>query len=237
MATFVLVHGSFHGGWCWKKIAPKLRANSHTVYTPTMTGLGDRSHLAHPRAGLNLNIDDVVQQIEYEDLEEIILVGHSYGGLVISGVAEKCAERIAHMVYLDGYLPDHDQSAWDITPDVKEPWEDAAESAGNGWLVPPVDPAETYGVTDPADVQWLREKMEPTPLLTHQEPLRTPDERAKDLPRTYIRCRRYDAFREMARKAKRNGLRYHELDTGHDAMVTSPNELSSLLLDVAPGET
>jgi pimeloyl-ACP methyl ester carboxylesterase len=233
VVTFVLVHGSFHGGWCWKKVEPLLREAGHEVYTPTLTGLGERSHLAHPRSGLGLNVADIVQVLDHEDLQEIVLVGHSYGGLVISGVAEERADRISELVYLDGYLPDHGQSAWDITPGGKETWEQEAEESGAGWLVPPVDPVEMYNVSDPDDARWLREKMEPTPLYTHEEPLHAPHERRKELPTAYISCRQYETFHPMARKAQSEGARYHELDTGHDAMVTAPVELTDVLLDIA----
>jgi len=232
VVTFVLVHGSFHGGWCWERVESSLRSAGHDVYTPTLTGLGDRSHLAHPRAGLSLNVADVGQLFDYETLDDVVLVGHSYGGLVVSGVAEACANQISDIVYLDGFLPDHGQSAWDIIPEGKEQWERKAKESGAGWLVPPVDPVDMYGVSDPVDARWLREKMVPTPLYTHEEPLHAPEERRKKLPQAYISCRQYEIFKPMARKAKREGIRYYELDTGHDAMVTAPEELTTILLDI-----
>ncbi len=233
VVTFVLVHGSFHGGWCWEKVECLLRSAGHDVYTPTLTGLGDRSHLAHPRAGLSLHIEDIVQLFDYENLDDVVLVGHSYGGLVVSGVAEACENQITDLVYLDGFLPDHGQSAWDITPDGKVQWEKKAEESGAGWLVPPVDPVEMYAVSDPDDARWLQEKMVPTPLYTHEESLHAPDERRKGLPQAYISCRQYEVFKPMAQKARREGIRYYELDTGHDAMVTAPDELTNILLDIA----
>lgn len=235
MATFVLVHGSFHGGWCWRKVAPVLREAGHEVHTPTLTGLGDRSHLVHPGAGLHVNVEDVVRAIEFADLQEVVLVGHSYGGLVVTGAVERVADRVERLVYLDGYLPEDGDTAWDLTPDVRPVWEKRAREDGYGWLVPPPDPAEAYGVTDSDDLAWLRSKLVPTPLSTHEERLRAPDGRAGELQRTYVSCTEYGAFQDAARKAREAGLDYHEIETGHDAMVTAPAALNELLLAVAPG--
>lgn len=113
MATFVLVHGSNHGGWCWRKVTPLLSEDGHEVYTPTLTGLGERSHLVSKDIGLDTHILDIIQVLEYEGLNKVILVGHSYGGLVIGGVAEKVPERIRRLVYLDAYIPQDNKSAFD----------------------------------------------------------------------------------------------------------------------------
>jgi len=231
MATFVLVHGSFHGGWCWERVATRLRRDGHTVLTPTLTGLGERSHLVHPRVGLDLHVLDVAQVLEYGDLGDVVLVGHSYGGMVVTGVADAVPERLAHVVYLDGFRPEHGQSAWDISPDAQRRWEAAAEAAGTGWLVPPPDPVEAYDVCD-ADAEWVRERLVPTPLFTHEQPLHAPDERAASLPQTYVLCTRYDGFEDVARRARDEGVDYHELDTGHDAMITAPDGLAEILLAI-----
>ena len=233
MATFVLVHGSFHGGWCWRKVAPELRSAGHEVYTPTLTGLGERRHLVDPHAGLHVNVEDVVNVFEFEDLHDVVLVGHSYGSLVVTGAAEHVAERVDRLVHLDGYLPDHGDSCWDLTPDVRDVWEQRAREEGFGWLVPPPDPAEAYGVTDPDDLAWLRSKLVPTPLSTHEEALEAPAERAKDLERTYVSATEYGAFADAAERARREGLDYHEVETGHDVMVTAPAALVDILLSVA----
>ena len=112
MATFVLVHGSWHGGWCWQKVARLLRQPGHEVYTPTLTGLGERSHLATKKSGLELHIQDILNVLEFEDLHEVVLVGHSYAGLVITGVAERAPGRVARLVYLDAFIPHAGQSAF-----------------------------------------------------------------------------------------------------------------------------
>ena len=116
MSTFVLVHGSCHGGWCWKKVTPILCKDGYSVYTPTITGLGERSHLVNRDIGLHTHILDIIQVFEYEDLDEVILVGHSYGGLVIGGVAEIIPQKIKRLVYLDGYIPHDNKSAFDLEP-------------------------------------------------------------------------------------------------------------------------
>ena len=232
MTTIVLVHGSFHGGWCWKRLEPLLREAGHEVYTPTMTGLGERSHLVHPRVGLELNVQDVVNVLEYEELEDVLLLGHSYGALVINGVAEHCHERIGHLVYLDGFLPEHGKSAWDIAPEAERIWEERAVGPDD-WLVFPADPADVYDISDPELLEWLREKLVPTAHHTHREPLDLPEERANDLPQSYIACTRYDPFKPMAEEAKARGLDYHELDTSHEPMVTHPEELAAIVLEVA----
>lgn len=233
MTTFVLVHGSFHGGWCWQRVTARLRDAGHTVYAPTMTGLGERSHLVTPQTGLAVNIQDVTQRFGYEELEDVVLVGHSYGSLVVTGVAEHCADRIAHVVHLDGFLPEHGQSAWDVNPDAQARWEVKAAQSGTGWLVPPPDPESAYGIVDPDDLTWVRERLTPTTLWTHEEPLQAPNERIQDLPRTYINCERYEGFQHMAEKARKEELDYYEIDTGHDAMITSPDKFSTILREVA----
>lgn len=232
MTTFVLVHGSFHGGWCWKKVEPLLREQGHEVYTPTMTGLGERSHLVHPRVGLELNVEDIVQVFEYEDLEDVVLLGHSYGSLVINGVAEHCHDRIRRLVYLDGFLPEHGKSAWDIAPEAEKIWEERAVGPDD-WLVFPADPADVYDISDPDDLEWLRDNLVPTAHFTHREPLDIPDERAKDLPRSYIACTHYEPFQPMAEQAREEVLDYYELDTSHEPMVTNPDQLVQILLETA----
>src|SRR5690349_6349785 len=116
MATFVLVHGAWHGGWCWRKLSPLLAAQGHEVFAPTLTGLGERSHLAGPEVGLAVHVQDVASLLEFEDLREVILVGHSYGGMVLAGVAGRAAERLSQLVYLDAYVPRHGQSMVDLVP-------------------------------------------------------------------------------------------------------------------------
>ena len=140
-AAYVLVHAAWHGGWCWKKVAPLLRARGHEVHTPTLTGLGDRAHLINQEIGLETHIQDVVNVLEYEDLNRVILVGHSSSGAVVTGVAERAQERLAHVVYLDAFVPDDGQSLMDlIPPDRRQGMEQRVQAEGKGWLLPSLAP-------------------------------------------------------------------------------------------------
>jgi pimeloyl-ACP methyl ester carboxylesterase len=227
MASFVLVHGSFHGGWCWQKVARLLRQSGHEVYTPTLTGLGERHHLATPQTGLEVHIQDVRQVIEYEDLDNVILVGHSYSGLVNSGVAELLPERLARMIYMDAFIPHDGQSAFDLMPGMEGQWSQLAAAQGDGWRVPPMSPA-ALGITNPADAAWTQSRLTPMPLLTHQQRVHLSSSQARQIPRTYILCTHF-GFQTTAREARNLGWDYFQLETGHDAMITMPNELAQTL--------
>lgn len=156
MATFMLVHGAFHGGWCWKKVLPLLRAVGHEVFTPTLTGLGERAHLLTPTTNLQTHVQDVTAALEYEDLSGVVLVGHSYGGMVITAVAERVPERLRHLVYLDALVPGDGQTLFDlITPEGRARHHDMARTSGEGWRIPPCS-LEDLGVTAAEDLQWMR---------------------------------------------------------------------------------
>jgi pimeloyl-ACP methyl ester carboxylesterase len=150
-----MVHGSCHGGWCWKKLTPLLRNDGHIVCTPTLTGLGERTHLVSRDIDLYTHILDIVQVFEYEELDEEILVGHSYGGMVIGGVADKIPHKIKHLVYLDGYIPQDNKSAFDIIPGLETIYKERAlREEGKEWLVVSYEP-EVWGVTDPVDCSYI----------------------------------------------------------------------------------
>lgn len=135
-SVFVLVHPAWHGGWCWKKVVPLLRDGGQQVLTPTLTGLGERSHLARPEIGLEAHVDDVLNVLKYEDLRGVVLVGHSSGGMVITGVADRSPERIAHIVYLDAFVPEHGQALFDlVAPERRQAMEALVASEGEGWLL------------------------------------------------------------------------------------------------------
>lgn len=231
--TFVLVHGAWHGGWCWKKLTPLLRAAGHELFAPTLTGLGERAHLLNPQVGLNTHIDDIVALLEYEDLHNVILVGHSYGSMVIAGVAERAASRLAHLVYLDAFVPQDGQSLLDTLPDAGESVRKNAETLGEGWMVPAG--ADTFGVTAAADVQWLTARLTPQPLKCFTEAVCLTNPAARALPHSYILCRQDNSsfFAVYAAQAERAGWHCYELRTGHDAMITVPEELANLLLTIA----
>jgi pimeloyl-ACP methyl ester carboxylesterase len=235
MATFVLLHGSWQGGWAWQRVRRLLAAAGHEGIAPTLTGLGERSHLATPETGLSVHIEDVVRVLECED-RQVVLVGHSYSGLVVSGVAEAVPERLSRLVYVDAFVPEDGQSAFDLmpVPGIAEQWTSSAREHGQGWLVPPLPP-ESLGVTDPADAAWVRSRLTPMPLRTHQEPIRLPADRARELPRSYVLCTGYPLFHLTARRCERQGWPCHRLAAGHSAMLTAPEALTGALL-VEPGQ-
>jgi pimeloyl-ACP methyl ester carboxylesterase len=241
-STYLLVHPAWHGGWCWKKVTPLLQARGHDVHTPTLTGLGERSHLANPNIGLETHIADIMNVLKYEDLSGVILVGHSSSGAVITGVADRGPERISHLVYVDAFVPEDGQSVWNIIPADRRPALEAlVQTEGKGWLVPRFSAApwekfvpEVWRVTDEADLRWMLARLGPTPIGHFKDAVRRKDPAAAKLPRTYIRCTLYqhpgfDRYAETARKS--SGWRYRELASYHHPAVTNPHELANLLLE------
>lgn len=233
MVIIVLVHGSCHGGWCWKKVTPLLSKDSYEVYTPTLTGLGERSHLISRDIRLDTHILDIIQVLEYENLNEVMPVGHSYGGLVIGGVAEKVPERIRRLVYLDAYIPQDDKSAFDIIPGLETIYKKRAlKEQGREWLVASYTPEE-FGVTNPDDVNWMNPRLSPMPWHTHDQPLRITNPKARKIPKGYICCTEFGNIQFKAQKSPAD-WDYHELMKGHDVMITSPKELVQLLETLEP---
>lgn len=240
MSTFVLVHGGWHGGWCWKYVTPLLRAAGHEVYTPTLTGLGERVHLARPEVDLTTHVRDVVNVLEYEALRDAVLVGHSYGGMVITGVAAAVPDRLAHLVYLDAFIPADGQSLMGLmAPERVQVIGEMVRATGDGWRLAGPGPfsrealvRESYGVTDEADVRWIVDRLVDQPFGTFTEPVSAANPAAATLPRTFIHCTGWHAFDREAKQARQSGWRVHALPTGHDAMVTMPHELAALLLEL-----
>jgi pimeloyl-ACP methyl ester carboxylesterase len=228
IATFVLVHGAWHGGWCWKKVTPLLRAKGHEVFAPTLTGLGERAHLRKDSIGLGTHVQDIVNVLDYEDLQDVVLVGHSYGGMVISGAADRVPGRIAHAVYVDAHVPADGQSVIDILGFTRPGYET------DQWL----DPISTFGVEDGADLEWLKAKMtqHPTRALREKVALSRPLEE-QAFSRTYVLAEEQPlgpTFRQTSdRLAADPRWRVTSLPTGHDIMVTMPVELTELLLSIA----
>lgn len=242
MATFVLVHGAWHGGWCWKQVSPLLRDAGHEVYAPTLTGLGERVHLASPAVDFETHVTDIVNLLLYEDLSNVLLVGHSYGGMVTGTVAHRTPERIGHLIYLDALLPEDGKSVADLFIDrgMREPveviWEQLAMHGPN-WNQPPAAPdSPTLGITNAADIKWVAERLAPQPIWTVLRHARLDNPAADVLPRTFISCtdRLPGLVTQMAADVRDSaGWSYRELDACHDAMITEPDRLASLLLDVA----
>lgn len=235
MATFVLVHGSFHGGWCWRFVAPLLRNLGHDVYTPTLTGLGDRSHLLHYGVDLNTHIEDVTNLLFYEDLSKVALVGHSYAGMVITGVAAKMPERIAKLIYLDAYVPLDGQSEVDLWPSPTFGGLSFVRPSDNNEMRPPPSPS-VFGIDDVKMADWVAMRLKPQPMSTYIQipPASTPASRA--IPRAYILCTNASLLQIMApfaARAKLEGWKVRELASGHDAMLIHPQELTNILSELA----
>lgn len=230
MTTFVLVHGAWHGGWVWERTAPLLRAAGHTVFTPTLTGLSDRAHLLHPSVGLSTHAQDVVALIEAYDLRDVVLVGHSYAGQVVTAVADRIPDRLAQRVYLDAFVGSDGEAAIDLLPDtVAEHWRESAAGPGFGWLVP-VRSLTVLGVTDQEDLDWLTSRLTPHPWLTYTEPLRLTGA-ADRVPAAFVECTEWmRVFQAQAERAAALGWPVHHVATGHEAMVTAPKELADTLL-------
>jgi pimeloyl-ACP methyl ester carboxylesterase len=237
MATYVLVHGGAHGGWCYGKVAPLLRRAGHEVHAPTMTGVGERSHLVGPSVDLDLHIRDIVAVLHYEDLRDVILVGHSYGGMVITGVADRAVDRVGHLVYLDAANPVNHQSLVDVAG----PYIEAARPTGkvvNGVelvLFPGSEPLPNYGVTDPDDIAWMQQRLTPHPWRCFEQKLELTNEDALwSIPRYHIVCTSTLATRDpkLIEAARAEG-RLWDIDTGHDLMISEPQAVANALLEVA----
>jgi pimeloyl-ACP methyl ester carboxylesterase len=233
--TYVLVHGAWHGGWCWVRVAERLIAAGHRVFAPTQTGLGERKHLLSAAITPDTFADDIANVIDTEELADVILVGHSFGGRSICGVADRMPQRLRHLVFVDASLPESGRSALDQTlPELREARIKAAHETSGGLSIPP-PPAAAFGVSDPGDVAWVERRLTPHPFATYSLPFVLKNPIGNGVPATYIRC--VDpAFANTASSAEyaksRADWRYLEIPTGHDAMVTAPAELTEMLLAV-----
>lgn len=233
MAVFVLVHGTGHGGWCWQNVVPILRAAGSNVYAQTLTGVGDRAHLFASGVDLTTHITDVSSLLFYEDLTDVVLVGHSYAGMVITGVAATAPDRLRQLIYLDAYLPDEGQSEVDLWPSDMRAEIEAGAQAGDGRRPPPSP--EMMGITDPAMADWVRDRITPHPMATYTEAVPKGNARSAAIPRAYITCTEgplTPVFGPFADKARAAGWVVREIATGHDAMLTAPDAVAKLLLDV-----
>jgi pimeloyl-ACP methyl ester carboxylesterase len=229
--TYVLVHGAYHGAWCWKGVAARLRALGHEVYTPTLTGLGERSHLIGFRPTLETFIEDVAQVIRYEDLADVVLVGHSFTGSVVSALADRMPEKLAHLVYLDAQVLLSGQAPADTAPPAAiETYKQRAQASG--YLSIPPGPVESFGIVDPDMAEWVRARVTPHPYQTYFDRLELKHPLGNGLPATYIAVTA-PLFPNTAhsRKVAREqpGWNYLEIPTAHDAMLLAPDELSQML--------
>ncbi len=235
MSSFVLVHGAWHGGWCWKRVADRLRAKGHEVHTPSLSGLAEHAHHLSPDIGNDVHVNDVTRLIQWHDLSDVVLVGHSYGGLVVSGVAGGPArDRLKHLVVLDGSAPNPGESMLDLAlPAIRTMFEGGVK---DGLMALPSMAA--MGVTDAADIAWVQSKLTPHPFKTFKQPVQFDASRLKGLKKTYIRCTGEKGERGMSPSAERckaapDEWTYKELPTGHDAMVTMPDRLAEMFMEAA----
>lgn len=236
MATFVLVHGGGHGGWCYQRLARLLREDGHEVYCPTLTGLADRSHLLNPSINLDTHIEDVVKLLFYEDLHDVYLAGHSYGGMVITGVADRAPDRVGHLTFLDAAHPRNGEA---LTTSAKALMEEAYKQVRvvDGVelvLFPESDSIRHYGITEQADLEWASPRLTPHPWACFSQPLRMENEEVvRKLPRTSINCTPTLRIRQPEFVARvTNADHVFEIDTGHDLMITEPRKVADMLIEV-----
>jgi pimeloyl-ACP methyl ester carboxylesterase len=231
MTTFVLVHGAWHGGWCWQRVAAKLRTKGHAVFAPSLTGLGDRAHLLSPAVNLSTHVTDIANIMRSYDLQDVVLCGHSYGGLVITGVADQLADSIQALVYLDALVPEDGQCMFDTLPqEIAAGFSKQAEQ-GDGYSVPPMT-AEQFNVNE-ADAPWMNEKCCNHPLASFTEPLTLTGQHLTVSRRVYVLAAGFDhpgtkAAHESVKS--RPGWTSEIMQGGHDLMVDNPDAVTELLL-------
>ncbi len=239
MATFVIVHGAWSGSYAWRWVRPLLRAAGHDVVTPSLTGLGERAHLATPQTDLDTHITDVAAVLHVEDIPDVVLVGHSYGGMVITGVADRAPERIGRLIYLDAAVPRPGESFLDLLPPGRRAgYEEAARTRGDGWNVPPPLPDPLPPEVSPEEA-WNVARMVAQPLATFTQPLSLTSP-PPDLPRTFVLCTedKVDGGEppHVARARADPAWQFVELAAPHPAHVAEPDLLSATLLDIAAEE-
>jgi pimeloyl-ACP methyl ester carboxylesterase len=230
--TFLVCHGAWSAGWAWKKMYPLMQAAGHRLITPSYTGLGERAHLAHPAIDLNSHIEDMLNVIKYEDLRDIVLIGHSYGGMVATGVADRARDKVGQLIYIDAFVPQDGQSLFDLYEADRPRMEELAKT-GDGWRVPP---NPTPPDTSPADVEWLTTRRVDMPIKCFETRLKLTGG-PLTLPRSYVYATRIppaDTFGPFARMTKGDpAWRYYEIDASHSPNVTAPEALMALLQEIA----
>lgn len=232
--TFVLVHGAWRGAWCYQRVAERLAAAGHKVYAPTLTGLADRSHLMSPAITLQTHVDDVVNLMKWEDLDDIVLCGHSYGGAVISGVAEAMLPKIGSIVFLDAFMPETGERIIDLSSANRDKVL-ALQARGTVSIPPP--PAQV-SVVNEKDRAMVDAKSTPQPIRTFTETLTITGARERVKTKVYVRAEKFarDAFDASYEKAKNDpGWKAYKLACGHDVMLDMPDRIAQILLEAAAG--
>lgn len=233
--TFVLVHGAFHGGWCWNRVTPLLQAAGHRVFTPTLTGLGERKHLLSASVDVNTSVIDVANVIEAEELTNVYLVGHSFGGASLVGVADRMPQKLAKLIFLDAGIPESGLSSFDrFTQAQRDGYINLANQTSGGLSIPAPD-ASLFGVSNPQDLAFVNRRMTPQPLKAFSTALTYTSALGNGVPTIFVRCTQpaLATIDSSAALAKRQpGWQYLELATGHDAMITAPKALADLLLSI-----
>jgi pimeloyl-ACP methyl ester carboxylesterase len=236
MTDFLVIHGAWSGGWSWRKMRPLIRAAGHELWTPTLTGLGERAHLAHQGIDLDHHIRDVVAVIETEDLRDLVLIGHSYGGMVATGVADHARDRVARLIYLDAFAPDDGESLLDLaSAERRAAFERQIAEEGDGWRMPPMPmPPDTPA----ADRDWAGPRRLPQPAETFRQKVSLTSG-TLSLPIDYIYCTIANpdhGFHRFADKGRERGWGVHELEATHNPHITTPETLAALLLRIAAGD-
>ena len=233
--TFVLVHGGFHGGWCWSEVAGLLRARGHAVHTPTQTGCGERSHLLSRSITLDTFVDDIANVLQWEDLHRVVLVGHSFGGIAITGVADRMPERLRLLVYLDALILENGQSAFGTrSKEAVQARMKAAESSG-GLSIEPLPPS-AFGIRDAEQAKFVQARLTPHPLGTYTSALKLAHEVGHGVAAVYVRCTDplFAGVESSHAWAKAHGMKTVDIQAAHDAMITAPERLADLLDELSP---
>lgn len=224
------MHGAWHGSWCWKRVRAALQALGFEVFTPTLTGVGERAHLLSPAVNLQTHIDDIVNLLRWEELSDVVLCGHSYAGCILSGVADRIPERIRQLVYLDAFVLDDGECLHEALPQAQRDMQlELTKQYGEGWKVPPI-PAEVFGV-NAADVAWVNAQCTVQPIATFQQSLKLANGTTPPIPTTFILATGWNdsPFPAFHERAKARGWATLSIDSGHDVMLDRPKELTEML--------
>lgn len=231
--TFVLVHGAWHGGWCWRPVADILERQGHRVFSPTLTGLGERSHLMRREIDLDTHITDVVNVFKWENIDSAILCAHSYGGWVVSGAVEALQSQVSALVFVDAHMPKDGQSGVETS----NSRESILATMASG-EVSRAAPSASYFKVNERDRAWVDSKLTPQPIGVSLQAIRLTGARDRIARKAYVRATQFDSapFDECLSNARAGGWRAYEVDSGHDVMIDAPTLLAQIFIDVATGE-